>query len=297
MDEHALHRTSPEALRAWLDENPPQDADALGTYLLRAARLAAGGDADCLLRWPKLAATAGLDAIAALRSCAMTGQAILDGAVEGDLAAAIIDAEDANCLRRLEPKHTDLLSSVSNIMACWSDAAEHAVPGPDVVEELTQYAEAWPLPADCRLGIVGEPIAVDELEFLAGLPKSAPIHIGDDVASAVEDEEPVLLDSGKPTRRLMERFSARRGTYGGDVFGRFSVKGELDEWWGVRLLLDGPASAHVQSVRLGTMALERDPQDPELWSVRLHPLSLANRLRMVAMEFCIRMNDGTRLIL
>ena len=71
MDEHALHRTSPEDLRAWLDENPPQDADALGTYLLRAARLAAGGDADCLLRWPKLAATAGLDAIAALRGCAI----------------------------------------------------------------------------------------------------------------------------------------------------------------------------------------------------------------------------------
>ena len=45
------------------------------------------------------------------------------------------------------------------------------------------------------------------------------------------------------------------------------------------------------------MAMDRDPNDSEMWTLRLHPLSLANRLRMVVMDFCIRMNDGTRLIL
>ena len=297
MDEQSRRFTDRESLRSWLDANPPMDTDALGIHLLRSARLAAGGEVDCLLRWPKLAGSAGLDAIASLRSLAINGQAILDGQAEGDLAQAIIDAEDANCLRVLEPKHTDLLSSASSILDSWSHAAEHAVPSREVVEELQQHAEAWPLPTECRLGIVSEPIARDDLKFLAGLPKAPPIRIADDVTAALVDEEMALLDSGKPTRRLIDRFAQRTGTYGGDANGRFVVKGELDEWWGVRLLLDGPASAHVNSVRLGTMAMQRDPEDPELWSVRLHPLSLADRLRMVAMEFCIRMNDGTRLTL
>ena len=82
-----------------------------------------------------------------------------------------------------------------------------------------------------------------------------------------------------------------------DVDAGRGAQGELDEWWGVRLLLEGPVSAHVHSIRLGSMPLRRDPEDPELWSVRLHPLSLASRLRMIAMDFCIRLNDGTRLIL
>ena len=284
-------------LRDWLQSHPPNTPDELAVHLLRAARLAAIGEPDRLLAWPGLATEAGLDAMASIREMAGAGQSVLDGVEEGDLAQAIIDAEDAGCLRIQEPRHTGLLSGIEEVLACWADSAERAIPDESVVERLESHALIWPLPDDCRLAIVAEPISGLDLELAAGLPADPPIRISKHGAALIKEEELALLDDGRPSRRLMDRFAAKRGGHELGSIGQITARGELDEWWGVRLLLEGAVSAHVHSVRLGSMPLRRDPEDPELWSVRLHPLSLASRLRMIAMDFCIRLNDGTRLIL
>ena len=284
-------------LRDWLESHPPNSPGGLVIYLLRAARLSALGEPDRLLAWPGLATRAGLDAVASIREMAAAGQSVLDGVAEGDLAQAIIDAEDAACLRIQEPKHTGLLSGLEEVLACWSDSAEHAVPDALVVESLERHAVVWPLPDDCRLAIVAEPIDGHDLELAARLPADPPIRISKHGAALIEEEELAMLDDGRPSRRLMDRFAAKRGGHELGSIGQIAARGELDEWWGVRLVLEGPVSAHVHSIRLGSMPLRRDADDSELWSVRLHPLSLASRLRMIAMDFCIRLNDGTRLIL
>lgn len=284
-------------LREWLESHPPSTSGELAVYLLRAARLSAMGEPDHLLAWPTLATEAGLDAMVSVRDMASAGQSVLDGVDEGDLVQAIIDAEDAGCLRIQEPLHTALLSGLEDVLLCWSAAAEHAMPDASEVEALESHAAAWPLPDDCRLPIVAEPIAGADLELVAGLPADPPIRINESRAALIEEEPLAMLDDGRPSRRLMDRFAAKRGGHELDTIGRLSAQGELDEWWGVRLVLEGPVAAHVHSVRLGSLPLRRDPEDRELWSVRLHPLSLASRLRMIAMDFCIRLNDGTRLIL
>jgi hypothetical protein len=106
-----------------------------------------------------------------------------------------------------------------------------------------------------------------------------------------------LLDGGHPTPRLIERFEARAGETtleGGEAL---SVAAQLDHWWGVRVLLDGGATDLVEGVRLGSLALEQDARDNGLWKGTLSGLDLATRLRLLALDICVRVAGDRRFLL
>jgi hypothetical protein len=106
-----------------------------------------------------------------------------------------------------------------------------------------------------------------------------------------------LLDGGYPTARLISRFEARVGETkldGGEIL---LVETQLDQWWGVRVLLDGAAASLAEGVRIGPLALEQHESDAGLWQGSLGNLDLATRLRLLAVDICIRLSGDRRFLL
>ena len=282
-------------LKGHIEEIPCDTPESFVEYLLASAQLAALGDSSCLREWPVRARAKGIDVLAAIREVSRREISLL----EAGNGHAICRAEDANCLLVLEPSTTGLLDAAGEALGCWVDAAECAIPDTGAIEILEARRATVPLQAEFRLAIVSEPLSEEELRLCAGLPRPAPQRIGSRQATAAsEEEELALLDGGHPSERMIRRFQARSGELhlrdGGDDL---QASTHLDHWWGVRVLLDGKAAFEAESVRLGTLTLERHPDDPGVFQGSLGSLNLANRLRLLGLDICIALRNGGRVLL
>lgn len=284
-----------EELRQEIDASLRKTPSAFVAYLLSSARLAALGDESRLRQWPKEAGKHGIDALAAIRETAQREHEAIE---RGD-GNAICRAEDAHCVWIMEPRTTNLLGEASRALELWARAAEDAVPdGADALETIKERKASVPLEPEFRLGIVAEPLDEEELRLCAALPRKAPSRIAPAQKTSPEDASMAVLDGGHPTPRLINRFEARKGTIKLDTPGEtLHAAAELDHWWGVRVILDGDAAANAESVRLGTLRLTQHPDDEGVFQVSLGEMTLATKLRLLALDICIRMRDGGRLLL
>ena len=298
-------------LRADAARLDPQDLAAeFAAWILRAVRLAAVGDAEGFDQWPALASEIGVDVTASIRDAAMDGLETLGDARGERLAEAIIDAEDAACLRLIEPQRTNLLSdeSFARLLVLWVDAAEGVLTDEDAASVLDAHRTAWPLPATARLSVVETPLG--ELEHrLAATSIPPAVRLAPIFEHA---EELATFDGGRPTDGMIRRFASRRGQ-GETPSGRsLSVEGTLDPHWQVTVWIKGTASALVRGVRIGTRALEIHPDfvpsadeegdaegaqaRPRPWSVSLAGLPLDVRTRLICGDVAISTLDGGRFL-
>ena len=283
-----------EALRRKTDALPRSEPDTFVSYVLHAARLAALGDSSRLLQWPSAASAAKIDVLAAIRQAAQSERESLERS-DGE---AISRAEDALCLRIMEPRTTNLLTEALPILDTWTLAAQQAVLGPEALEVVHHRRVSVPLDREFRLGIVAVPLDEEELRLCAALPWNAPTRISVPQELVANEPMEAFLDGGHPTPRLIERFESRKGeiqlTESAQIF---QAAAELDHWWGVRVLVNGEKAMDAASVRLGTLTLARHPEDAGIFQASLHGMALATKLRLLTLDICIRMRDGGRLIL
>ena len=286
---------SMEDLRVEIDDAPRSSPREFVLYLLKAARLAAFGDDSRLRQWPELASQESIDVLAAIRSVALEEEEAL---FKGN-AEAIARAEDAHCLFLLEPRTTCLLGEISDALKTWIHSAEQAVPDSEATELLCLRRDSVPLGYAFRLGIVAVPLQEDELYLCAGLPRVAPRRISRKTEDALlSEQEMAMLDDGHPSERMISRFQSRAGEVALDGSGKIlQAQPQLDHWWGLRVILDGDAAEEAESVRLGTLSLERHPEDLGVFQASLGNVNLATRLRLLGLDICIAMRDGGRLLL
>lgn len=285
-------------------------AGEFSSWMLRAVRLAAVGDPRGFDQWPTLASELGVDVTASIREAAMDGLETLDDARGERLAEAIIDAEDAACLRLIEPQRSKLLSdeSFARILLLWVDAAEGVLTDEEAASVLDSHRSSWPVPAEARLSVIETPLGeLDHRLAATSIPPAVRL------APVFEHaEELATFDGGRPTDGMIRRFASRRGR-GETPSGRnLEVEGTLDPHWQVTVWIKGTASALVRGVRIGTRALEIHPDfvpsadgeadseaeqaRPRPWSVSLAGLPLDVRTRLVCGDVAISTLDGGRFL-
>ena len=265
------------------------------SYMLLSARLAAMGDQSRFLEWPRIATNTGVDVLAALGEAFGHAEPLLE-AGDGD---AICQAEDVNCLRRIEPSSTGLLGAIDGVLDCWVQSALEAIPAAESLDILHARRESVPLGPEYRLPLISEPLIEEELLLCAGLPRPDPQRIGQRVrAEMPAEEEMALLDGGHPSERMISRFQSRSGELAVAGSGKvLKAVAQLDHWWGVQVFLDGEGAEDADAVRLGTLTLQRHPEDPSVFQGSLGRVDLANRLRLLGLDVCIAMRDGGRVLL
>ena len=299
------------------------DAERLGAedlavefaaWLLRAVRLAAVGDPEGFDQWPALASELGIDVASSIRHAALDGLETLDDARGERLAEAVIDAEDASCLRLIEPRRTDLLAdeAFDRILLLWVDAAEGVLTDEDAASVLDSHRISWPVPAEARLSVIETPLGALE-HRLGGVSPSPAIRLAPIFEHA---ESSAMFDGGRPTDGMIRRFAARRGR-GETPSGRdLEVEGSLDPHWQITVWIRGTASALVRGVRIGTRAMEIHPDfrssldaadddgsdggndgPARPWSVSLAGLPLEVRTRLICGDVAISTVDGGRFLI
>jgi hypothetical protein len=277
-------------------------------WWLLASRLAALGDDGPFCSWPSHARQLGIDAVEALQEAAAIGVAVLgDGAGE-PLAEAIIDAEDAACLREAEARCTGLLPGLTPVIEAWLLAASAAIPDSDAAEIVREHAEAWPVPDSIRLPAVQTPLSdVEVLAAFVAAGPTRPIRL----APVFEFEESAaLFHDGRPSEAMQARFAERAGEGVTPSGALMRVLPRLDAYWCVAVEIVGEAARRVRSVRLGTWPLQRvDPGELGLEddgttgepvvifeaTMAGHPLEL--RMRLVASDIGVTTDDGGRFLL
>jgi hypothetical protein len=289
-------------------------AAEFAAWLLRAVRLAAVGDPEGFDQWPALASELGIDVASSIRHAALDGLETLDDARGERLAEAVIDAEDAACLRLIEPRRTDLLidEAFDRILLLWVDAAEGVLTDEDAASVLDSHRTSWAVPAEARLSVIETPLGALEHRLGAVSPSRA-IRLAPIFEHA---EELAMFDGGRPTDGMIRRFAARRGR-GETPSGRdLEVEGSLDPHWQITVWIRGTASALVRGVRIGTRALEIHPDfrssmdapdddgpdggndgPARPWSVSLAGLPLEVRTRLICGDVAISTVDGGRFLI
>jgi hypothetical protein len=255
----------------------------------------------------------GIDAVEAIAEAARVGVRTLGDGAGDPLAEAIIDAEDAGCLRQMESRTTSLLPGLESIVDPWLQAAEEAVLDEDAAEVVREHADAYPLPEACRLPVVQTPLT--DLEVLAAGASatwSKPIRL----AEVFEFEESMaLFHDGRPTETMRRRFAERRGEGVTPADAVLRVLPQLDEFWAVVIRVTGDAARRVRSVRLGAWPLQRvdtldsvaesaweagdaaDGADVAVFETVLARLPFADRMRLIRSEIGITTDDGGRFLL
>jgi hypothetical protein len=275
------------------DQQERPEAGDLVSWMLRAARLAAVGDGTPFAAWPQLASILNVDVIDAITKTAISSTKTLEESGGHALGEAIGDAEDASCLRSVEPGLTGLLAAVFPILDLWIDAAEECPLDDDAIDLVHARRETWDLGEAERLAVVRTPLHELDLQVTAGLnggvQRLAPVfELAEDLA---------LFADGKPSKRMLAQFNARKGqgvTPGGlDII----VEPILDEWWDVFVRIKGTAAKFVRQVRLGTLLLERLEDDAALWTVSLKNLPLDPLTRLVGSDIAIKTTDGGRFLI
>ena len=275
------------------ESREPPEAGDLVSWILRAARLAAVGDGTALAAWPQLASMLGVDVVDAITKAALASMKILEESGGHALGEAIGDAEDASCLRSVEPASTGLLGPVFPILDLWIEAAEESPLDDDAMDLVHARRETWSLGDTERLAVVCTPLHELDFQVTAGLhggvQRLAPVfELAEDLA---------LFADGKPSKRMLAQFNARKGqgvTPGGlDII----VEPILDEWWDVFVRIKGTAAKLVRQVRLGTLLLERLEDYAELWTVSLKDLPLDPLTRLVGSDIAIKTTDGGRFLI
>ena len=284
---------------AWMRAASPEsaldrpEAGDLVSWILRAARLAAIGDETKLAAWPKLASTLGIDVVDAMTKSAIASIKTLEESGGHALGEAIGDAEDASCLRSVEPRITGLLEPIFPLLDLWIETAEECPLDDDALDLVHARRETWELGGAERLAVVETPLHEIDLHIAAGLhggvQRLAPVfELAEDLA---------LFADGKPSSRMLDQFNARGGqgvTPGGlDII----VEPTLDEWWYVFVRIKGAAAKVVRQVRLGTLLLERLDDDAALWTVSLKDLPLDPLTRLVGSDIAIKTTDGGRFLI
>ncbi len=276
-------------------------------WWLRASRLTALGDDEPFRTWPARAGQLEIDAVEALREAAAAGVAVLgDGAGE-PLAEAMIDAEDAACLREAEARCTGLLPELAPVIDAWLLAASAAILDPDAAEIVREHAAAWPVPDSIRLPAVQTPLS--DVEVLAAFAMSEPTRAMR-LAPVFEFEEAAaLFHDGSPSEAMQARFAERAGDGVTPSGAMIRVLPRLDAYWCVAVEIVGEAARRVRTVRLGTWPLQRvDPRelgladDAEGEPVAIFETTMAGqpldlRMRLVASDIGVTTDDGGRFLL
>ncbi|MFM1831798.1 MAG: hypothetical protein RLZZ461_114 [Planctomycetota bacterium] len=289
------------------DADPESRRLDFAAWWLLASRLAALGEDEPFRTWPALAGQLEIDAVEALREAATTGITVLgDGAGE-PLAEALIDAEDAACLREAESRCTGLLPGLAPVIEAWMLAASAAVLDADAAEIVREHAEAWPVPASIRLPAVQTPLS--DVEVLAAFALGEPTRAMR-LAPVFEFEEAAaLFHDGRPSEAMQARFAERAGDGVTPSGAMIRVLPRLDAYWCVAVEIVGEAARRVRTVRLGTWPLQRvDPRELGLddetggepvvifeAAMAAQPLDL--RMRLVASDIGVTTDDGGRFLL
>ncbi len=269
------------------------EPDDLVSWILRAARLQAAGGDSPFSAWPQLASAMKVDVVDAITKSAKVSMKVLEESGGHALGEAIGDAEDASCLRAVEPESTGLLDPVFPMLELWMEAAEECPLDDDAFDIVTARRETWPLGENQRLAVVQTPLHELDHRVVARLHGSvqrlAPVfELAEDLA---------LFADGRPSKRMLDQFNSRKGqgvTPGGH---EIIVEPVLDDWWEVFVRIKGSASKIVRQVRLGTLLLKRLEEDPDLWTVSLKDLPLDPLTRLVGSDIAIKTTDGGRFLI
>ncbi len=273
------------------EEKP--EPDDLVSWILRAARLESVSGDSPFAAWPQLASAVGIDVVDAITEAAKVSMKVLEESGGHALGEAIGDAEDASCLRAVEPASTGLLGPVFPMLELWVEAAEESPLDDDAFDIVTARRETWPLGDDRRLSVVQTPLHELDHRVVAklhgGVQRLAPVfELAEDLA---------LFADGRPSKRMLDQFNSRKGQgvtpAGLDII----VEPVLDDWWDVFVRIKGSASKIVRQVRLGTLLLTRLEEDPDLWTVSLKDLPLDPLTRLVGSDIAIKTTDGGRFLI
>lgn len=275
--------------------NKRTEAEEFATSLLETAQECAGGRTNWFHEWPLRAASESIDVVEGLFGIACRTQCSIDHARGADLAAAIATAEQMRCFCRIEGTMTSLLGETHAMLETVIESAEAVALDVESCEILLVRAAKVPLPPSARLNVVAVPL--DAMDLALGVKSSrspavrlAPVVVPDAMPMA-------MLDGGHPTARLISRFEARTGEaeFGGGK--TLAVATQLDQWWGVRVMLDGALAEHAEGVRIGPLALEQHTLDHGLWQGSLRDFDLATQLRLLAVDICVRLTGDRRFLL
>ena len=293
----AALRRELDAEAAWFEgadgssAETPEPRDFVG-WLLRAARLAACGDAVPFRAWPALATKLGIQVTDAIAEGAAAGITVLDESSGIPLGEAIADAEDASCLMTVEESITGLLQDSISWLQLWVSAAEE-IPLDDLAFEVVEHRRiAWAVPSASRLAVVATPL--HEVDFLVAARAVTPaVRLAPAFDSAPELAH---FDGGRPSPRMLDRFNARRGRGVTPSGLDLEVRAVLDEWWGVFVRIEGSAVRAIRHVRLGTLPLTEVADQPGLWTAAIDRMPLEAILRILNGDIAVRTDDGGRFL-
>ncbi len=114
---------------------------------------------------------------------------------------------------------------------------------------------------------------------------------------AVEQLEPELaFDGGRPSPRMIERFSARRGIMVFDDESTAEVRATLEPDWRVSIQFSGEPDQlkRIDKVRLGTRMAEPTDEDRDFWRASLALLGVDTQTLLVNQPIMVLMANGER---
>jgi hypothetical protein len=271
------------------------EAEGFAMSLLETAQECAAGRANWFSEWPQRAAAHTVDVVDGLFGVARRTQFAIDHAVGAELAVAIATAEQMRCFCVVEGETTSLLSDAHVMLTTVIDSAEASSLDAEACEALVERSIRVPLPLSARLSVVAVPLDAMDLALGINSKRTPAVRLA---PAVVPDAMPMaMLDGGCPTPRLISRFEARAGEAEFGDGKTLAVATQLDQWWGVRVMLDGAAATHAEGVRIGPLALERHSDDHGLWQGSLRDFDLATQLRLLAVDICVRLSGDRRFLL
>jgi len=273
-------------------------------HILAAARLDACGDATAIAGWPKVVperfgpeATA--DLVDSIRTACLELVPGLRHGRSTDLAKALLRAQSFNALLHADRSAGALLAPAHH----WIEAMLlecHELPlDDDAADELSCSHELAHNDQDRLIPLLVAPVGLTGMIALgAAVEASEPIAVKQ--VRPVEQLEPELaFDGGRPSPRMIERFSARRGIMVFDDETTAEVRAILEPDWQVSIQFDGEPERlqAIDKVRLGTRMADPTDESRDFWRTSLAQLGVDTQSLLVNQPIMVRMRNGERFTL
>ena len=301
MTDHAHdHRQDREAVRAGL-AGALADATSALEHILLSARLAALGDESALTAWPSaIPERFGSDAAGGLVDAIRAGSLELIPAVRHgaglELVEALRRAQAFRFLLDADRSAGSLLEPVHGAIEAMLLECSGLPLDDDAAFELSECAELAHARKDWLIPILKDPVGLTTVIAVAEANRSlGPVTVKQ--VCAVEQLKPELaFDGGRPSPRMIERFSARRGIMVFDDESTAEVRATLEPDWRVSIQFSGEPEQlkRIDKVRLGTQLADPTDEDRDFWRASLAQLGVDTQTLLVNQPIMVLMRNGER---
>jgi hypothetical protein len=273
------------------------DASVPGERVLAAAWLASLGEADPYRSWPSDLSSEEAATIPEwiASECGELVLRMRQGSGVA-LAEVLMRAQAFACLLHVDREHGALLAPEYDAIAgVLLECAR--LPLDDAAAcELSEHEDVQCLEQDHLIPIVAHPVGLTACAALAEAAALDQTNVVKPVCRVPVFERELVFDSGRPSERMMERFSERRGVLHCLDGSKSEVRAVLEEDWRVSVQFDADGSwcDRIDRVRIGTRAAESVDEDRDFWTASLEQLGLDAKTMLVNQPILVTLATGER---